>query len=83
MFSVAKREREENASSLSTPRNVFLLFREPVDGERLKEDTDAVLGLFLPLMERSPQAQFRYPRAVMRGPRFSASLHMLHHTSWV
>lgn len=34
-------------------------------------DRDAVLGSFLPLLERSPQAQFRYP--VMRGPCFSGS----------
>lgn len=46
-------------------------------------DTDSVLGLFLPLLELSPQAQFRFLRAVTLGPHFSGSLHMLHHTTWV
>lgn len=81
-----QREREENASNLSTLRKAVLLFREQVEGNVWKSstyDTDSVLGLFLPLLELPPQAQFRFPRAVTLGPHFSDSLHMLHHTTWV
>lgn len=40
-------------------------------------------GFIFTSSESIPQAQLRFPREVIPGPRFSGSLHTLHHISWV